>query len=207
MSCTIALETSSRSPGIALEVQGQRFEKQLDPNAAHAKALLPELDRLMKQAGVSPREISLVIVGVGPGSYTGLRVGIATAKTLSIAAKAPILGICSLSVIAFSCSEDGVIAVSNNAYGGQRYLGIYRKQGNQIQELTGPQLLLPEEIQKAIPENAKRLEDIVPNPSALLELGLQKFQQEGGSKLESVQPLYLRPSRAEIQFAEKKNPS
>jgi tRNA threonylcarbamoyladenosine biosynthesis protein TsaB len=93
-------------------------ELQLDPQQRSAQSLAPAIVALLAQAGWQPREISLVAVTVGPGSFTGLRVGVATAKVLSYAVGAQVLGISTLEAIA--AAVPGSVASVSVAIDAQR---------------------------------------------------------------------------------------
>ncbi|MDE0893035.1 MAG: tRNA (adenosine(37)-N6)-threonylcarbamoyltransferase complex dimerization subunit type 1 TsaB, partial [Planctomycetota bacterium] len=82
----VALESSTRSPSIAVYLDGELHFEALDGDRPHASDLLPRLDAILGSLKISPRDITHVAVGTGPGSYTGLRVGIATAQGIARAA-------------------------------------------------------------------------------------------------------------------------
>lgn len=97
----LALETSSREASVAL-LQGHQIMQQatLDAGQRTAQWLAPTIDRLWQLAGWAPTDVELVAVTHGPGSFTGLRVGVTTAKTLAYAVGASLLGVNTLEVIA-----------------------------------------------------------------------------------------------------------
>jgi tRNA threonylcarbamoyladenosine biosynthesis protein TsaB len=97
----LALETSHRQGSVAL-CRGETLlaARQLDASQRTAQSLLPAIDSLLQQAGWSPAELDLIAVSQGPGSFTGLRIGVTTAKTLAYASGAGIVGLNTLEVIA-----------------------------------------------------------------------------------------------------------
>lgn len=100
MRLTLAIDTSA-TVGAALAKDGALLAAdRLDDARAHAEELVPMINRLCAQAGVTLPELTDVAVGVGPGPFTGLRVGVVTALTLGALAKAPVRGVCSLDVVA-----------------------------------------------------------------------------------------------------------
>jgi tRNA threonylcarbamoyladenosine biosynthesis protein TsaB len=108
----LALETSKLTGSVAAAADGKVLaELQLDPQQRSAQSLAPAIRTLLRQVGWQPREIRLLAVTVGPGSFTGLRVGVATAKVFAYAAGAEVLGISTLEAIA-AATPDGVAAVS-----------------------------------------------------------------------------------------------
>ena len=88
--CSVALSKGSEIIGLKEEAGGNN----------HAKHLLPFVDEVLKQAGVSMTEINGVAVSIGPGSYTGLRIGVSTAKGIAYTAGIPVMAVSSLESIA-----------------------------------------------------------------------------------------------------------
>ncbi len=74
---------------------------------AHAEQLLPLVQRVLATAGATPSDLTGVVVGVGPGPFTGLRVGVAAAITLAEALGVPVRGVCSLDVVALAWADRG----------------------------------------------------------------------------------------------------
>ncbi|MFI4874343.1 MAG: tRNA (adenosine(37)-N6)-threonylcarbamoyltransferase complex dimerization subunit type 1 TsaB, partial [Blastopirellula sp. JB062] len=103
----LALETSLRQSSFAL-LEGDQLLRQvdIDPQRRTAAALTPALDEAFDQVGWKPPQIELIAVSHGPGSFTGLRIGVATAKALSYVSGAQVLGIDTLRVIAAQSPED-----------------------------------------------------------------------------------------------------
>ena len=97
----LALETSALAGSVAL-FHGDRLlvQRELDSTRRSAQTLAPALAELLAAAGLTPRDVRLVATTVGPGSFTGLRVGVTTAKTFAYAVGAEVLGLNTLEVIA-----------------------------------------------------------------------------------------------------------
>jgi tRNA threonylcarbamoyladenosine biosynthesis protein TsaB len=98
----------------------------------HSDVLLVTIDRVMKQAGVAPRELAAVAVGAGPGSFTGLRIGMSTAKGIAFAAGVPLFAISSLAALArdaVAAGATGLIVPALDARRGELYAGFYRIDG------------------------------------------------------------------------------
>lgn len=95
-SLLLAIDTATSQAVLALgeRADGRRVAEAAWPAAhAHAETLLPRLDALLREAGAAPVDITGVVVGLGPGGFTGLRVGLATAKTIAHGLGCPIVGI------------------------------------------------------------------------------------------------------------------
>ena len=111
----------------------------------HGEELLPRLDALLAAAGVGRRDIGGAAVGIGPGSFTGLRIGMATAKTICQALRVPIVGLPTMPLLARAAAAagaTGALAIVLPAGVGDRYLARYEVTGDSVLELQPP-LLLP----------------------------------------------------------------
>src|SRR5437016_2738225 len=97
----LGIETSGTVGSVALVEDGRVLaEETFAKGLRHGQALVPAIGRALAAAGVGKRDVDLFAVGTGPGSYTGLRVGIATAKTLAFALGKPLFGVPSFDAIA-----------------------------------------------------------------------------------------------------------
>lgn len=151
-----------------------------------------------------------VIVGIGPGSYTGLRVGIATAQGLARASDAPLLGISSFEALAFGALAPGEeAAVALDARAGRFYFARYRRLASEVEVLEPPRALLADELREALgsstivlaeeglaeaagidgPTRSRVRTNALPRAGALLALGMGRPLPE--SALSAVEPLYL----------------
>lgn len=102
----------------------------------HAKRLLPELDRLLGRAGRERRELVGIAVGVGPGSYTGLRVGLASAQGLARGLGLALGGVSTLEAMAAGALREGAGAVTLDAGRGRVYVAAYRREGARLRALS-----------------------------------------------------------------------
>jgi tRNA threonylcarbamoyladenosine biosynthesis protein TsaB len=103
----LAFDTATRATTVALELaDGERLEARDDPapgeRPRHAAALLPLADELLDRAGLGFADLGLLAVGIGPGTFTGLRIGIATARALAQALSIPIVGVSTLQSLALN---------------------------------------------------------------------------------------------------------
>ncbi|MCB0911017.1 MAG: tRNA (adenosine(37)-N6)-threonylcarbamoyltransferase complex dimerization subunit type 1 TsaB [Propionibacteriaceae bacterium] len=115
---------------------------------AHAEQLLPLVRRVLAQAGASPADLSGVVVGVGPGPFTGLRVGVAAAITMAEALGIPVRGVCSLDVVALEWAgrpdaPGGEFAVVSDARRKEVYWARYAADGAR---LDGPFVTAPDAV-------------------------------------------------------------
>ena len=98
----LGLETATWMGSVALvdDKVGILGELNIKSTASHSERLIPSIDRLFKETGKRLKECQVVCVSIGPGSFTGLRIGLATAKGLAFAADKPIVGISTLDILA-----------------------------------------------------------------------------------------------------------
>ena len=95
----LGMDTSGSVGSVALDDLDPPRTRRFSEGLTHGKALLPSVEALLKEAGVTRPQY--LAVGVGPGSYTGLRIGVTVARTLAWTWEVPLLGICSLTALAY----------------------------------------------------------------------------------------------------------
>ena len=217
----IALETSGRPASVALSKDGESFEEVLSGDHAHASHLLPALERLMTQAKVDRDSIEFVFVGTGPGSYTGLRVGIATALGIARGVSASVLGIPSGESRTFSECEAGTEAsLLLDARQSELYFAHYKRTQDGVETVHAPCVTTLEKLGTLLPKEGVLLGDKTvaqaanlneqqkqrlriasesggyPRAAALLELGLCRLAAGQIASMSTPEPLYLRPFAA-----------
>jgi tRNA threonylcarbamoyladenosine biosynthesis protein TsaB len=134
----LALDTATRTPVLALgHPDGQLVgERHWVSEHRHGEQLLEQLDNLLVEAGVDRRELKGVAVGLGPGSFTGLRIGLATAKTIAYSLGVPIVGVSTSEALALGCSDGDAaradVAVSLPAGSVDRYVQHVSVDGDPI---------------------------------------------------------------------------
>ncbi|MBI3313881.1 MAG: tRNA (adenosine(37)-N6)-threonylcarbamoyltransferase complex dimerization subunit type 1 TsaB [Candidatus Omnitrophica bacterium] len=147
----LAIETSSPLLSIALKTRkGRIFEKSLEGYYKHGENILVFIDQLLKKAHLKMKDIDIFLIGRGPGSFTGLRVGFATLKGFLAARKKPCYGALSLDIIAqgIDLPEGSRLGVLLDARREKIYARIYERRKNQwkakkkpgvwsVEELTG----------------------------------------------------------------------
>lgn len=123
----LALETSGLYGSLALAEDGRVVaERTLTPPQRTAQSLAPAIEQLVAQAGWSLHEIQVVAVTVGPGSFTGLRVGVVTAKTLAYALGAQVVGVNTLEVIAARVPTGTTLTTVLDAQRQELFVASYR---------------------------------------------------------------------------------
>ncbi len=102
----IAFDTSTDACSVALAIDGGVHEDHRVERQAHARLLLPMIDGLLSNAGLTPRDLDAVVYGRGPGSFTGVRIAAAAAQGLAFAADAGTVGVSTLAAIAQGCLRE-----------------------------------------------------------------------------------------------------
>lgn len=222
----LALETTERIGSLAIH-DGDKVlaEKTLDADQRTAQSLAPGVKKLFAQVGWKVGDLDLVAVTVGPGSFTGLRIGVTTAKTLAYAAGAQVLGLDTLEVIAAQTpAELGRVAVAIDAQRGEVVAGTFTRREDGHFELTAPGQLLTAEawlaslatgtavsgpiIQRLLdrlPTGVTIVEetDRLPKASTVAELAARAYREGRRDDLWHLAPKYSRRSAAEEQWEER----
>ena len=142
----LALDTSTVvNVGLALGGQVLASATVAD-RMAHVEQLTPVIRDCLRQAGVRPVDLGQIVVGLGPGPFTGLRVGVVTAQILASVAGVQFRGICSLDVLAAQFADQsapGEFVVATDARRREVYWALYARDG---QRTTGPAVSAPDDI-------------------------------------------------------------
>lgn len=186
----------------------------------HAEVLLPMIGRVLDEAALTYQDMSAIAVTVGPGSFTGVRVGVAAARGLALSLNIPLIALTSLEVMARQAlgqldKAPGTLAVSVDARRAEVYIALFDGSGNTLRE---PEALSPQMAAQSLPasasvvavgsgasllaeaaRNASRdieaaLPNLQPDARVAAEIALQREPAKG-----PVSPLYLRPPDAKPQ--------
>lgn len=231
----LAMDTSTQVMGIAIldaskkkllaEVTINRFQN-------HSSSLIPTIERAFKDLDITMKDISLLAVTNGPGSYTGLRIGVATAKTFSWSCNIPLYSESSLKILAMNgLWFDGLIVPLFDARRGRVYSGVYKANGNlmdevlpqqviafndwieQIKGLQKPVLFLGDDVSlfhkqivDDMGENAHfGLEaDNIPRASFLAKVAYEKWSDDQPHEKIDFAPNYLQITEAEAKLCKGK---
>lgn len=225
----LGIETSVEHVGVALgDHRGIRAHALVANDRRHAESLTPMIHFVVRQAEATMSDISAVAVDIGPGLFTGMRVGIATAQSLAWALDIPVVPVCSLDALALNVNtEDTTVAAALDARRGEVYWALYRMSGNgqEPQRVTQPVVSSPEDMAIHL---ADRAEDVVcvgtgitryketfsanpwvrvlggetqfPSATAVVSLGTAALMDDRGVTPHAVEPMYLRAPDAEINW-------
>ena len=152
----LSIDTASEMASVALSRQGQLLaEITWRCRRNHSVELLPTIDKLLNHVGADKQELAAVFVCLGPGLYTGLRVGVSTAKGLAYALALPAVGVGRLELDAYTHAAYGGPIVPVHAAGrGELAWAVYEGQGDGLREVTPPRLSLPADLVRQAPRAA-----------------------------------------------------
>jgi len=193
----------------------------------HAETLAPTIDFIRRQARIGLDEISVVAIDLGPGLFTGLRVGIATAKALAQALNVPMIGVSSLDLLAFPVRfSNRLIVAAIDARRGELFYSFYRQVPGGVQRLTDYEVGTPDDLASELSAtqdevllvgdgairyadhfNGLKSIELVeeslahPNATALVQLAHPRALREEFVRPWDLEPIYLRKPDAEINWA------
>lgn len=122
----LAIDTSSRNATVAiLENKNVIINLHNNDEKTHSQKLMPMIDEAFNKSNLSLQDINLISCCLGPGSFTGVRIGIATAKAFSDSKNIPTVGVSSLEALAYSLNKNGIICSLINANNGNVYAGLF----------------------------------------------------------------------------------
>jgi len=201
----LALDTATTTASIAvLDSERDRILATATRNTHRRTSdVLIAVDEACRAAGIGPHELDAVAVGAGPGSFTGLRIGMATAKGIAFAAQRPVWAVSSLAALALASPADGTVVAILDARKGEIFAGTFRKTGLLVEPLDAERVLVPSAL--VVPEGAITVGDMpalcahaaTPSGESVGRLALAGARVDvlvGGA------PTYIRASEAEIRY-------
>lgn len=224
----LALETSTMDGSVAaLEGEHLLGQLALEPGKRTAQSFAPAIEQQLRRVGWCPQDVQLVAVTQGPGSFTGLRIGVTAAKTLAYAVGAQVIGVNTLKVIAWQAPTGGqpVCAVLD-AQRQQVFAAAFQRQGEHFVELGEPDIRDVSEWLAGLSADAAvtgpvlaRLRDRLPAGVTMVDpaywtpqaatVGLVGYLEHQAGKrhdLWTLNPVYFRSSAAEEKVRKKEGP-
>lgn len=196
----LAFDTATQLVSVALH-DGERVVVELssDQPMKHGEHLAPLIARSLEEAGIVRQDLTAVAVGVGPGPFTGLRVGVVTARTLGFVLDVPVYGVCSLDAIALEAvatgATPGSFLVATDARRKEVYLASYDGDGRRLE---GPVVTKPADVATDVPvagAGPVLYPEAFPRAIAPVRPGAGWLAAGVGSELVELldpEPLYLR---------------
>ncbi|CAN5241502.1 tRNA (adenosine(37)-N6)-threonylcarbamoyltransferase complex dimerization subunit type 1 TsaB [soil metagenome] len=223
----LGIETATASVGCAIGgYEGVRASFHVAKGRRHAESLVPGIDFVRRQACIELDDIGAVAADVGPGLFTGLRVGVVTAKAMAMALRVPVIGISSLDLLAFPVrwTSRRIVSVVD-ARRGEVFYSFYRQVPGGVQRLSEPQVGSPEELCSEIQATgeeclavgdgalryAEALQELTrvdigdaglahPSAGSLVQLAHARALREEFINPWELQPIYLRKADVEINW-------
>lgn len=219
----LGIDTSSSSLSVAvMDDDLLKGEFTLNHKLTHSEQMMPLLDSLLSHLELKMSDIDLIGVSVGPGSFTGIRIGVAAANAMAMALDIPVVGISSLEAMAYTAGETAYTIVSTfDAQRDRFYFNAYRFENSELKALEAEDVLEKEDLIKKLefydkvlllgdavfindelPLNVKKAKRAVRyvRASSVCELAHRDYLLR---KTGFAVPVYLRKSQAEIQFEER----
>jgi len=226
----LAIDTSNYVLGVALLEENQvlgEYITNLKKN--HSVRIMPAIQTLMKDCGRVPADLTRIVVAKGPGSYTGVRIGVTIAKTLAWTLNIPLVGVSSLEILAASVGRyfNGYMAPLFDARRGQVYTALYQYDNGLLTAVEEDKLVMLSDwaakltdyqkpilfIGNDLPIHKAKIEELLgtqalfasctehnPRPAELALLGRDKT----GEDIHSFVPNYIRLAEAEAKWLEAK---
>ena len=137
MALILSIETSTTNCSVSLSKEGETvfLKEDYDNNYSHAERLHVYIDDVLKKTGVSPSQLDAIAISKGPGSYTGLRIGVSSAKGLCFALNKPLISVSTLEALVLQVTnKDGFIVPMLDARRMEVYAAVFDLNHNQIRE-------------------------------------------------------------------------
>lgn len=218
--CSVAITRGCRHGGSVLGIVT------FCGTVTHSRLLLTRIEHLLSETGLTWNRLDGIAVSIGPGSFTGLRIGMATVKGLVMAADRPLIGVSTLACLASACTCSGLVCTVLDARKKEVYAAFFRadEPGGPVQ-LTETIVVSPEQLAEGIREPVYMIGDAVavygeywrqqlghlyepapaqlclPSAAALGLIAAEKLRKGEVLDVGSVTPLYVRASEAELNLA------
>lgn len=176
----LAMDTSNQVLGVALLKDGQLIGEVItNLKKNHSVRLMPAIDQLMREVDMSPQQLEKIAVAKGPGSYTGVRIGLTTAKSMAWALNIPVVGVSSLEVLAWQGRfYSASICPFFDARRGLVYTGIYQMQKNSLELINEEKNVLMADWLEEIAQTRQEVLFLSPD----IQLHREKIQTKLGGR-------------------------
>lgn len=210
----IALSTAFKSAQIAIDIGGKREYKEIDANCKVSENVLVSLDKMLDNMGAKVSDNTAYAVVVGPGSFTGLRIGVALVKGLCAGSEQEniVIPLSSLGLIAYINKKrnhpQNDFMVVLNALSGLYFVCEYDKDAcaKGEEKLISGEALAEVKMEKVgLKEENLPFSQVSISPQELLEYAFECEKADKKVNVETFSPVYLRRSQAEVSLEEKNN--
>jgi tRNA threonylcarbamoyl adenosine modification protein YeaZ len=219
----LGIDTTTGRLCLGLYVDGKFYEYSLEVGRKLSALLVPTIQRVIDAAGLKIADIDYFACGLGPGSFTGMRIGLATIKGLSVVRNKPVIGIPTLDILAKNAPiKDRLIVTALDARRALIYCSAYKYVQGNLKRKSQYLLFSLEELIKKFPNKSVILGDAValygdallariknvtlldkdywmPQAHSLMELALTKIKAKQFSSALTAKPIYLYPKECQIK--------
>lgn len=221
----LALETSAKAVSAAVTEDGKVLASGYqDTGLTHSRTLMPIVEHILKNTDLTVQDCDVIAVAAGPGSFTGIRIGVSAAKGLAFAADKPAVGVSTLAAMARNVAwMDGLVVCAMDARRQQVYNALFQAENGRLTRLTPDRAISLEDLAAEIKADA-RLKIIVGDGARLcyndlsergiscrmapahlvmqnaVSVALEAEELAGAGQLltaQELQPVYLRPAQAQ----------
>lgn len=222
----LALESAAKAAGAAVLIGGKLVAEQFTNNGlTHSCTLMEMADAVLRAAGVTVSEMDCIAVDAGPGSFTGIRIGLGTAKGLALGAEKPIVPVSSLLGLCYNAAgAEGLVVPLMDARRGEVYTATYKMQGGIPAEIVPMRAVPIQEVIKELDTATFVGDGAEVHKELILEIMGEKArflpphlmherassvavaaQGEKAVSVHDAVPIYLRLPQAEREWNEKNN--
>ncbi|MCR5558828.1 MAG: tRNA (adenosine(37)-N6)-threonylcarbamoyltransferase complex dimerization subunit type 1 TsaB [Schwartzia sp.] len=227
----LAIETATIVSSVAVAEEGKLLaEVTAAAKLTHSETLQPHIKQAMEMARVKREDIGAIAVSLGPGSFTGLRIGLAAAKGLAYAWGVPIVGVPTLEAMAENFPVPGAVVVPLiDAQKGNAYMACYSRDEEGLKEVQPIEIIPLDEVvkrcgamekpviicgdmtkklaDKELPKNVRTapFTHMLPRSATVAALGLERLAKGEQDNVMNLEPFYIRRSEAEVLW-EKRHP-
>jgi tRNA threonylcarbamoyladenosine biosynthesis protein TsaB len=222
----LGLDTATRRASVGLLVDGEIVAERFEQDSRHAVSLLPLIDGVLRAGNCSVRHLDAVAVSCGPGSFTGLRVGLSVAKGLACATGVPLVEVPTLEALARTVRErHGVVAAVLDARKGEVYSACFASSAHEWRRLSEDRLTTAEAFAATVPTPCSIIGDAViahgdllreqlharatvlpwethgPRAATIAAMGAEQLRAGQTADLAHCEPFYICPTEAERKMA------
>ncbi len=221
----LGIDTSTKFLCLAAQdAAGKVYELRLEAGKKLATILAPNIKRVLDSLGLSVKDVDYFACGTGPGSFTGIRIGLSTIKAMAFACKKPVVGISSLDILAMNAAgKRGAICPAVDAKRGLVYYSVYKSVSSSIKRLApyklgppgelagikmvGPRFFLGDAVRLYKEDVFSRIkgaecldeEHSYPRPGNIISLAKERIEARQAKSSFELQAAYLYPKECQIR--------
>ncbi len=187
---TLSIDTSEVRGSIAIRIDGRCVAHRVHRETDYSSWLVPAVENALHESGKNYAEMDLIAASTGPGSFTGVRVGLCTVKAWAEVYGKQVVGVSRLEAIARSAIKDGLVATSYDAHRGQVFSGLYRKTAGLLDVVGEEMVIAPEGFLAYVREQSQgaAVQWLSLDPELFTALGNWKAHEPEGAKLTQASP-------------------